>query len=90
MPSDIDKTTPVSDLALMERYGISRTPADYFHYGQYRYTNLQDAIAQAERDKLRTLRQFRLGVLAEKRIDGTSRRPQGNCRGNSAHRWDSL
>jgi hypothetical protein len=23
---------------------------DYFHYGQYRYTNLKDAVAQAKRD----------------------------------------
>jgi hypothetical protein len=51
MPSEIDSVVPVSDHELMERYGISRTPADYFHYGQYRYTNLKDAIAQAERDR---------------------------------------
>lgn len=47
-----NKAIPTSDLELMERYGISRTATDYFNYGQYRYTNLKDAIAQAERDKL--------------------------------------
>lgn len=52
MPSEIDEANPMSDLELMEKYGINRTPADYFHYGQYRYTNLKDAIAQAERDYL--------------------------------------
>jgi hypothetical protein len=52
MPSEIDRTIPLSDQELMEKYRISRTPADYYHYGQYRYTNLTDAIAQAERDKL--------------------------------------
>jgi hypothetical protein len=52
MPSEIFKTVPVSDLELMERYGITRTPADYFHYGQYRYTSLKDAVAQAERDQI--------------------------------------
>ena len=52
MPSEIHGAVPVSDLELMERHGITRTPADYFHYGQYRYTSLKDAMAQAERDKL--------------------------------------
>lgn len=47
-----DNENPISDMELMERYGINRTPADYFHYGQYRYTRLTDAIAQAERDQL--------------------------------------
>lgn len=52
MPSEIYRAVPVTDLELMERYGITQKPADYFHYGQYRYTKLKDAIAQAERDKL--------------------------------------
>ena len=34
----------------MARYGITRVPIDYFHYKSYRYTNLNDAIAQAKRD----------------------------------------
>jgi hypothetical protein len=50
MPLESETPTRLSDQDLLERYGISRTPADYFHYGQYRYTNLKDAIAQAERD----------------------------------------
>jgi len=50
MRSKTDVPSPLSDLELMERYGISRIPADHFHYRQYRYTNLKDAIAQAERD----------------------------------------
>ena len=33
----------------MARYGITRVPVDYFHYKQYRYTNLADAVAQAKR-----------------------------------------
>lgn len=40
-----------SDAELMARYGITRVPADYFVYRQYRYTALRDAIAQAERDR---------------------------------------
>ena len=34
----------------MTRYGITRVPGDHYHYKQYRYTRLDDAIAQAERD----------------------------------------
>jgi hypothetical protein len=34
----------------MERYGIVRVPADNFLYGDFRYTNVQDALAQAKRE----------------------------------------
>lgn len=34
----------------MARYGITRIPADMFHYREYRYTRLSDAVAQAKRD----------------------------------------
>ena len=33
----------------MARYGITRVPADHFLCEGYRYTNLDDAIAQAKR-----------------------------------------
>ena len=33
----------------MAKYGITRVPVDYFHYQEFRYTNLDDAIAQATR-----------------------------------------
>ena len=35
----------------MARYGITRVPVDYFHYGKYRYTSLEDAIAEAKRQQ---------------------------------------
>lgn len=35
----------------MAKYGITRVPVDYFHYKQYRYTNLADAVAQAKREQ---------------------------------------
>ncbi len=41
-----------TDSELMSRYGIVEVPADYFLYRQYRYTQLKDAIAQAERDRV--------------------------------------
>jgi hypothetical protein len=31
------------------KYGIVKVPIDYFHYKEFRYTNLDDAIAQARR-----------------------------------------
>ena len=55
MSPEIDRTVSDSDLASMERYGIKRTPAYYYNYGQYRYTSLKDAIAQAERDKVKSV-----------------------------------
>jgi len=33
----------------MAKYVITRVPVDYFHYKEFRYTNLDDAIAQATR-----------------------------------------
>lgn len=35
----------------MAKLEIVRIPVDYFHYRQFRYTNLRDAIAQAKRDQ---------------------------------------
>jgi len=37
--------------AEMGQYGITRVPVDYYCLGQYRYTNLQDAVAQAKRQQ---------------------------------------
>jgi len=37
---------------LMSTLGIRCVPVDYFHYRDYRYTNLKDAVAQARRDRL--------------------------------------
>jgi hypothetical protein len=34
----------------MEKFGITRVPTDSFRYREFRYTNLQDALAQAKRD----------------------------------------
>jgi hypothetical protein len=36
--------------AAMARYGITRVPAYIFHYREYRYAKLSDALAQAKRD----------------------------------------
>jgi hypothetical protein len=33
----------------MAKYGISRVPTAYYLFKDYRYTKLEDAIAQAER-----------------------------------------
>lgn len=34
-----------------EKYGIECFPVDCFHYREFRYTSLSDAIAQARRDE---------------------------------------
>ena len=36
----------------MATYGITRVLVDYFHVGNYRYSNLDDAIAEAKRREL--------------------------------------
>lgn len=33
----------------MAKHGITRVPVDYFYYGGFRYTNLEDAVAEAKR-----------------------------------------
>ena len=35
----------------MAKHGITRITVDYFMCGEYRYTNLKDAIAQAKRQR---------------------------------------
>jgi len=38
-----------SSAEILKKYGIKRVPVDYFHVGAFRYSNLDDAIAQAKR-----------------------------------------
>jgi hypothetical protein len=52
MPVSYENEKEHADAELMARYDITRVPADYFIYRQYRYTKLQDAVAQAKRDNL--------------------------------------
>jgi len=47
---DEDRPDSYPDGSSMATYGITRVPVDYFHYREFRYTNLKDAIAQAKRD----------------------------------------
>ena len=50
---DTSPTSSASEADEMAKYGITRVPVGYFHYRQFRYTNLEDAIAQAKRDQQR-------------------------------------
>ena len=43
-----DVLTPEME-ADLEKYGITRFPVYFYQFGQYKYSNLKDAIAQAER-----------------------------------------
>ncbi len=54
MPADRKDLGPVMSpeaSGKMEKYGITRVPIDYFYYGRYRYTILEDAVAEARRDQ---------------------------------------
>ena len=35
----------------MAKYGITRVPVDHFHYKEFRYSSLQEAIAEAKRQQ---------------------------------------
>jgi hypothetical protein len=48
--SKIEETDATIPEVEMTKYGITVVPVDYFHYKEFRYTNLKDAIAQAKRD----------------------------------------
>ena len=43
---------PSSDAEQMTEFGIIRVPVDYFHYKEFRYTHLVDALAEAKRDQV--------------------------------------
>lgn len=45
-----DKHFDETELA---RLGIKRVQADIFHWGEYRYSNLRDALAAARREEKR-------------------------------------
>lgn len=40
-----------NETELMARYGISKVPAYRYHYRDWRYSTLIDALAQAKRDE---------------------------------------
>ena len=42
---------PSSDAEEMTEFGIIRVPVDYFHYKEFRYTHLVDALSEAKRDQ---------------------------------------
>jgi hypothetical protein len=56
MPTDLAHNEEIS--RELTQLGISCIPVDNFYYREFHYTNLQDAIAQATRDKIR------VGLLA--------------------------
>ena len=40
----------------IREYGITRVPTQTFEYGGYRYTNINDAVAEAKRQQVRSVR----------------------------------
>jgi hypothetical protein len=64
LPPENPETTEQKNLPdeqELKKYGIKRTPVDYFHYREFRYTKLADAIMQAKRDEASQERQDRHG-----------------------------
>ena len=47
--SNLPASPEAEDEVLMRKYAITRVPAEYFCYQEFRYTNVNDAIAQAKR-----------------------------------------
>lgn len=47
--SDAQAPSGPENAAEMEKYGITKKPIDYYFLGEYRYTTLRDALAQAKR-----------------------------------------
>jgi hypothetical protein len=50
-PKDIARSDQAAATEMTAR-GITRVAVDYFHYKEFRYTTLADAIAQADRDSV--------------------------------------
>lgn len=46
-----DTLVESEEIGMMATYGITRVPVDYYHFKEFRYTNLRDAVAQARRKK---------------------------------------
>ena len=43
--------TTSADSDVMAEFGITRVPVTYFHYKNFRYTSLDEALAQARREE---------------------------------------
>lgn len=57
--TDVSKETPTAATLTvatpeMIKLGITNHPIDRFHYGEYKYTNLGDALAEAKRNPPKT------------------------------------
>ena len=50
----MDRSNTQEENELTNKYGIKRVSVDYFYLGDFRYTKLQDAVAQAKLGKNKT------------------------------------
>ena len=50
LAGSLDDGDPTNE-RVMSEYGIRRTTVDYFHVGGYRYTSMNEAVAEAERQR---------------------------------------
>ena len=51
-PKMPENTKKITD-AELKQLGIKRVPTDTYHVGPYKYSNLNDALAEAERSSAR-------------------------------------
>jgi hypothetical protein len=49
-PVEENPTVETNNHDEMAKYGITRVSVDQYRYKQYRYTHLNEAVAQAERE----------------------------------------
>jgi hypothetical protein len=49
LPSTEEAALPDNEAADLARYGISRVRSHSYHLGDFRYSNIADAVAQARR-----------------------------------------
>lgn len=49
--NDQDKTLSPEAFEEMAKYGIKRVSVEYFYFGMYGYRDLNDALAQAKRER---------------------------------------
>jgi hypothetical protein len=57
LESSAGPTFSPDEQEIMARMGITHSLIDAFHYREYRYSNIEDAVAQAKRDQERSVMQ---------------------------------
>lgn len=54
------------EVELMSRFSITKVPIHIYHYREWRYSNLNDAVAQARRDTAQSIAESNHPTLPKK------------------------